>query len=200
MLQPFVLLFLVCYYPLVSFLSVSAAHSVSEDGQNDQYTESINSPHSSSSSPAARYHHGNSLTALSSSQVVNRKWVCVGAAAMAIAVQTRPGLCLPAETPGWFLPSNIKPHMIKCWTILNVSVIILFYVFYYRIDCYWMWLHIRRYSGLFAAWCGVAWLFSKSVCMYIWTATCIDYLIKISWFSHSNIPTVQHFNGHIYWT
>lgn len=59
--------------------SVSAAHSVSEDGQNDQYTESINSPHSSSpsSSPAARYHHGDSPTALSSSQVVNRKWVSV---------------------------------------------------------------------------------------------------------------------------
>ncbi|XP_044030881.1 microtubule organization protein AKNA isoform X2 [Siniperca chuatsi] len=48
-------------------------HTVSEDGQNDQYTESISSLHSSSpsSSPSARYHRGNSRRAMSSSQVAN---------------------------------------------------------------------------------------------------------------------------------
>lgn len=66
-----------CVFNLLSS-SVSAAHTVSEDGQNDPYTESISSLHSSSpsSSPAARHHHGNSPRALSSSQVANRKWVC----------------------------------------------------------------------------------------------------------------------------
>lgn len=58
----------------------------------------------------------------------------------------------------------------RSWTVLNVPVIIFFYLFYYRIGCYWMWLHIRRYSLLvlvYPAWCGVAWLFSKSVCVHL---------------------------------
>ncbi|XP_071321830.1 microtubule organization protein AKNA isoform X2 [Trachinotus anak] len=48
-------------------------HTVSEDGQSDQYT-SINSLHSShpSSSPTAWYHHGDSLRALGARQVANR--------------------------------------------------------------------------------------------------------------------------------
>ncbi|XP_042251627.1 microtubule organization protein AKNA isoform X1 [Thunnus maccoyii] len=55
-------------------LESDCIHTVSEEGQSDQYTESIDSFHSSSpsSSPAARCHHGDSLTALSSSQVANR--------------------------------------------------------------------------------------------------------------------------------
>ena len=30
-----------------------------------------------------------------------------------------------------------------------------------------MWLSIRRYSVLFPAWCGAAWLFAKSVCVCV---------------------------------
>lgn len=97
--------------PVVCPPAVSAAHTVSEDGQNDQYAESSLHSSSTSSSPAARHHHGDSLRALSSSQVVNHKWVCVTAAAMAIAVQTRPGLCLLAESPGWKLYFQIFPEI-----------------------------------------------------------------------------------------
>ncbi|XP_060916647.1 microtubule organization protein AKNA isoform X1 [Labrus mixtus] len=46
--------------------------TASEDKHYDRYTEYINSLHSSSSSPAARYHHRDSLRAPSSSQVENR--------------------------------------------------------------------------------------------------------------------------------
>ncbi|XP_051267620.1 microtubule organization protein AKNA isoform X1 [Dicentrarchus labrax] len=55
-------------------LESDSTHTMSEDGQNDQYTESSNSLHSSSpsSSPTSRRHHGDSLRALSSSQVANR--------------------------------------------------------------------------------------------------------------------------------
>ncbi|XP_070781121.1 microtubule organization protein AKNA [Enoplosus armatus] len=55
-------------------LESDSTHTMSEDGQNYQYAESIRSPHSSSpsSSPTARYRHGDSLRALSSSQVANR--------------------------------------------------------------------------------------------------------------------------------
>uniref|UniRef100_UPI003AAF70CC uncharacterized protein akna n=1 Tax=Centroberyx gerrardi TaxID=166262 RepID=UPI003AAF70CC len=51
-------------------------HTVSEEeeGQSDQYAESTNSQHSyrPSPSPAAPYHHGDPLRALSSGQVTNR--------------------------------------------------------------------------------------------------------------------------------
>ncbi|XP_036972922.1 microtubule organization protein AKNA isoform X4 [Acanthopagrus latus] len=55
-------------------LQSDSSHCVSEDEQNDRYTDSISPLHSSSlsSSPAERRHHGNSLQALSSSQVANR--------------------------------------------------------------------------------------------------------------------------------
>ncbi len=89
-------------------------------------------------------------------------------------------------------------QLMKCWSVLNVSVIIFFYLFYYRIGCYWMWLRIRRYSVLFPAWCAVAWLFSKSV--FVWTDACIDSWQATWQFGHSNIFTVWHFSGHIYWT
>lgn len=88
------------FFLLWIYSAVSAASTVSDDGQSDHYAESINSPHSfcPSSSLVARSHHGDSR---SSSQVADCKWVCISAVAMTIAVQTRPGLCPPAETPTW---------------------------------------------------------------------------------------------------
>ncbi|XP_078127511.1 LOW QUALITY PROTEIN: uncharacterized protein akna [Sander vitreus] len=55
-------------------LESDSSHTASADRQNDQYTESVNSLYNSSpsSSPVARNHHGDSLKALSSSQVANR--------------------------------------------------------------------------------------------------------------------------------
>ncbi|XP_073333494.1 microtubule organization protein AKNA [Pagrus major] len=55
-------------------LESDSSHSLSEDGQNDRYIDSISPLHSSSqrSSPDERRHHGDSLHALSSSQVANR--------------------------------------------------------------------------------------------------------------------------------
>lgn len=107
--------------------AVSAAHTVSEDGQKDQYTESSLHSSSTSSSPAARHHHSDSLRALSSSQVVNHKWVRVAVAAKAITVQTRPGLCLPAESPAWKLydENNIFRYFLKLLKMLT-SVSLLF--------------------------------------------------------------------------
>ncbi|KAI3361696.1 hypothetical protein L3Q82_002054 [Scortum barcoo] len=52
-------------------LESESTHSVSEDGQNDQHTESSLHCSSTSSSPSMRRHHGDSLRALSSSRVVN---------------------------------------------------------------------------------------------------------------------------------
>ncbi|XP_059214585.1 LOW QUALITY PROTEIN: microtubule organization protein AKNA [Centropristis striata] len=52
-------------------LESDSSHTVSEDRLNDRYTQSVNSLHTSSSSPAARRHHGDPLRALSSSQVAN---------------------------------------------------------------------------------------------------------------------------------
>ncbi|KAG7240816.1 hypothetical protein INR49_023390 [Caranx melampygus] len=56
-------------------LENDSTHTVSEEGHSDHYTESITSLHSSeaSSSPTAWYHHGDSLRALGSRQVANRK-------------------------------------------------------------------------------------------------------------------------------
>ncbi|XP_029300837.1 AT-hook-containing transcription factor isoform X2 [Cottoperca gobio] len=52
-------------------LESDSSHTVSEDRQNDQYTHSLHNS-SPSSSPAAQYHHDDSLRALSLSQVANR--------------------------------------------------------------------------------------------------------------------------------
>lgn len=51
----------------------------------------------------------------------------------------------------WLLKFNLQhkvTHWIKSQTSLNVFVIISCYVFYYRIGCNWMWVHIRRYCFL----------------------------------------------------
>ncbi|XP_040914881.1 microtubule organization protein AKNA isoform X2 [Toxotes jaculatrix] len=55
-------------------LESDSTHTASEDRQSDLCAESINSFHSSlsSSSPTARYHHGDSFRAMGSGQVVNR--------------------------------------------------------------------------------------------------------------------------------
>lgn len=75
-LQTF-LVFLSIYFTYLP-CCVSTAHTGSEVEHSDQYTQSVNSLHSShsSSTPAALCHHGNSLRARRSSQVANYKWVC----------------------------------------------------------------------------------------------------------------------------
>ncbi|KAM9338393.1 uncharacterized protein akna [Symphorus nematophorus] len=101
-------------------------HIGSEDGQNDPHTESINSSlHSSStsSSPTARHRHGDSLRALSSSQVANRNVAIQTLQAEVTRLRERIQSCLrhkkpqssvratPSAKESYTHPSTSTPHM-----------------------------------------------------------------------------------------
>ncbi|XP_054468783.1 microtubule organization protein AKNA [Anoplopoma fimbria] len=82
-------------------LESDGSHTVSEDRQNEQYIESINSLHNSSpsSSPAAMHRHGNSLRALSSSQVANRNDAIQKLQAEVTRLRERLESCVRNRTP-----------------------------------------------------------------------------------------------------
>ncbi|XP_070706663.1 microtubule organization protein AKNA [Pempheris klunzingeri] len=80
-------------------LESDSTHSASEGGQSNQYRESISPPNSSSSSPTAQYHHRDSLTALSSSQVVNRNDAIQMLQAEVTRLRERLESCLRNKTP-----------------------------------------------------------------------------------------------------
>uniref|UniRef100_UPI0037E754DA microtubule organization protein AKNA n=1 Tax=Semicossyphus pulcher TaxID=241346 RepID=UPI0037E754DA len=87
--------------------------TVSEDGQNDRYTESVNSIHSSSSSssPAARYDYGNSLRALSSTQLANRNAALQTLQAEVSGLKERLESCLRNQKPLSSVRAAPSPHI-----------------------------------------------------------------------------------------
>ncbi|XP_075936056.1 microtubule organization protein AKNA [Anarhichas minor] len=82
-------------------LESDRSHTVSEDGQKDEYTESINSLHNSSpsSSPAGRHHHDDSLGALSSNQAATRNDAIQRLQAEVTRLRERLESCVRNTTP-----------------------------------------------------------------------------------------------------
>ncbi|XP_026196336.1 microtubule organization protein AKNA isoform X2 [Anabas testudineus] len=82
-------------------LESDSTHSVSEDGQSDQYARCTNSIHSSHpcSSPTVQHHHGDSLRGLGSSQVASRNDAIQSLQAEVTTLKERLESCLRNKRP-----------------------------------------------------------------------------------------------------